>query len=161
MEEKLSILLKQIKYDDLNKSSFNGGKIKEIKGNRNRDSYCFYIELESPLSVDAYLEFKEKLPLGFPTIKSVSFKFELKNYVVDNIKEYITLFMNEYTKENPLLSIFKDNKYDIDVHLVVAYGVKISEVVNEVSKRIAYEANKKYGNIFGKVNVYVDDLLNL
>ena len=114
MEEKLNILLNQIKFDDLNKSSFNGGKIEQIKGNRNHDSYCFYIELESPLSIDAYLEFKEKLPLGFPTVKNVSFKFNLKSYTMDNIKEYINLFMDEYTKENPLLSMFQDNKCEID-----------------------------------------------
>ena len=114
MEEKLNILLNQIKIDDLNKSSFNGGKIEQIKGNRSHDNYCFYIDLESPLSIDAYLEFKEKLPLGFPTVKNVSFKLNLKNYTVDNIKEYINLFMDEYTKENPLLSMFKDNKCEID-----------------------------------------------
>ena len=91
MEEKLNILLNQIKYDDLNRSSFNGGKIEQIKGNRSHDNYCFYIDLESPLSIDAYLEFKEKLPLGFPTVKNVSFKLNLKNYTVDNIKEYINL----------------------------------------------------------------------
>ena len=88
--------------------------IEQIKGNRSHDNYCFYIDLESPLSIDAYLEFKEKLPLGFPTVKNVSFKLNLKNYTVDNIKEYINLFMDEYTKENPLLSMFKDNKCEID-----------------------------------------------
>ena len=41
MEEKLNILLNQIKIDDLNKSSFNGGKIEQIKGNRSHDNYCF------------------------------------------------------------------------------------------------------------------------
>ncbi len=80
---------------------------------------------------------------------------------VRSIKNQLVILKKENYVDGVLIFKNKDGKYDIDVHLIVAYGVKISEVVNEVSKRIAYEANKKYGNIFNKINVYVDDLLNL
>lgn len=80
---------------------------------------------------------------------------------VRSIKNQLVILKKENYVDGVLVFKGKDSKYDIDVHIVVAYGVKVSEVVNEVSKRIAYEANKKYGNVFGKVNVYVDDLLNL
>ncbi len=52
-------------------------------------------------------------------------------------------------------------KYVVDVHVVVAYGVKISEVVSELSKGILYTLNKKYGKIFSKVNIFVEELRDL
>ncbi len=80
---------------------------------------------------------------------------------VKSIKNQLVILKKENYVDGVLVFKNLKDKYDIEVHLVVAYGVKISEVVNEVSKRISYEASKKYGNIFSKINVYVDDLLNL
>ncbi|MDD7616208.1 MAG: Asp23/Gls24 family envelope stress response protein [bacterium] len=65
------------------------------------------------------------------------------------------------TKENLSEGVFikKDkDHFIIDIHLICAYGVKVTEIVNEVSKRIFYILRKKYGELFSKVNVYVDDL---
>ena len=65
------------------------------------------------------------------------------------------------TKENLSEGVFikKDkDQFIIDIHLICAYGVKVTEIVNEVSKRIFYILRKKYGELFSKVNVYVDDL---
>ena len=53
------------------------------------------------------------------------------------------------------------NKYVVDVHVVVAYGVKITEVVNELGKRLSYNLNKTYGKVFGKINIYVEELRDL
>ena len=58
------------------------------------------------------------------------------------------------TKENLSEGVFikKDkDQFIIDI-------VKVTEIVNEVSKRIFYILRKKYGELFSKVNVYVDDL---
>ncbi|MCB9499147.1 MAG: Asp23/Gls24 family envelope stress response protein [Erysipelotrichaceae bacterium] len=80
---------------------------------------------------------------------------------VKTIKNQLVILRKQNYVEGIL--IFKNSKgrYDIDVHLICAYGVKISEVVNEVSKRIAYETKKKYGPRFNKINVYIEDLLDL
>ena len=43
----------------------------------------------------------------------------------------------------------------------MAYGVKISEVVRELYKGISYNLNKKYGPIFNKINIYVEELRDL
>ena len=53
------------------------------------------------------------------------------------------------------------SKYNVDIHLTVAYGVKITEVASEVSNRILYFLNKRFGSLFNKVNVYVEELRDL
>lgn len=53
------------------------------------------------------------------------------------------------------------SRYSVDIHLVVAYGVKITEVANEVNNRILYFLNKQYSGLFNKVNVYVEELCDL
>ncbi|MGP1414208.1 MAG: Asp23/Gls24 family envelope stress response protein [Bacillales bacterium] len=52
-------------------------------------------------------------------------------------------------------------RYNVDIHLIVAYGVKITEVASEVSNRILYFLNRKYPGLFNKINVYVEELHDL
>lgn len=60
------------------------------------------------------------------------------------------------------ISIYKlGARYNVDIHLAVAYGVKITEVASEASNRILYFLNKRYFGIFNKVNVYVEELRDL
>jgi uncharacterized alkaline shock family protein YloU len=80
---------------------------------------------------------------------------------VKTIKNQLVILRKQNYVEGILIFKNSKGKYDIDVHLICAYGVKISEVVNEVSKRIAYETKKKYGPRFNKINVYIEDLLDL
>ncbi|MBP5694543.1 MAG: Asp23/Gls24 family envelope stress response protein [Bacilli bacterium] len=49
-------------------------------------------------------------------------------------------------------------KFNVDIHIVVASGVKITEIASELSKRITYVLKKKYGELFKKVNVYVEEI---
>lgn len=51
--------------------------------------------------------------------------------------------------------------FSCEVHLICAYGVKITEIVNEVSKRVSYVLKKKYGELFNKLSVYVEELREL
>ncbi len=53
------------------------------------------------------------------------------------------------------------SKYNVDIHLAVAYGVKITEVASEVSNRILYFLNKQFHGLFNKINVYVEELRDL
>ncbi|MCI1244681.1 MAG: Asp23/Gls24 family envelope stress response protein [Bacilli bacterium] len=49
----------------------------------------------------------------------------------------------------------KTKGYEVDVYIVAAYGVKITEVLSEVQKRIRYELEKAFAIPFQYVNVYV------
>lgn len=77
-----------------------------------------------------------------------------------SIKEKLIILKKENYVEGVNVTKDKD-KFNIDVHLVCAYGIKITEIVNEVSKRIAYVLTKKYGELFSKINVYVEELRDL
>lgn len=48
--------------------------------------------------------------------------------------------------------------YQVDVYLVVAYGVKLTEVATEVQKKIAYDLKKVFPIEYWKVNVFIQDV---
>ena len=48
--------------------------------------------------------------------------------------------------------------YEVDVYIVCAYGVKLTEVALEVQKMVRYELEKTFGMKFPSVNVFVQDL---
>ncbi len=44
---------------------------------------------------------------------------------------------------------------EVDVFIIVSYGVKISEVLSEVQKRLKYEIEQCFSVTLNKVNIYV------
>ena len=48
--------------------------------------------------------------------------------------------------------------YEVDVYIVCAYGVKLTEVASEVQKMVKYELEKTFGMKFPKINICVQDL---
>jgi uncharacterized alkaline shock family protein YloU len=46
----------------------------------------------------------------------------------------------------------------VDLYLIVAYGVKITEIVNEVQKKVKYDLEQKFDVKFLAVNVYVQSV---
>ena len=113
MDEKLQILLNQIGYSKDRYSSFEGANLEVIKGNKEKDNYVFYINLKNPLKIDEYDEFVTKLPLAFPSIKSVSSNFKTSSIDKEDVKNYYNYFLNSYINENPLLEMFKENNVDV------------------------------------------------
>lgn len=51
-----------------------------------------------------------------------------------------------------------DNTIKIDIHVVVSYGVKISEVVSELQKRVKYTVEKTFNVDISEVNVFVESI---
>ena len=47
---------------------------------------------------------------------------------------------------------------ELDLYIIVSYGVKISEIVHEVQMRVKYMLEKNLELDFKKVNVYVQDV---
>ncbi|MBR2685041.1 MAG: Asp23/Gls24 family envelope stress response protein [Erysipelotrichaceae bacterium] len=61
-------------------------------------------------------------------------------------------------KENYAKGIVVTNNgdsYDLDLYIVISYGVKISEVVTEVQKKVKYELEKELDLTFRCVNIFV------
>ncbi len=48
--------------------------------------------------------------------------------------------------------------YEIDLYVVISSGVKISEVVTEVQKRVKYELSKHLELEFNAVNIFVQGI---
>ncbi|MBO5528421.1 MAG: Asp23/Gls24 family envelope stress response protein [Bacilli bacterium] len=48
--------------------------------------------------------------------------------------------------------------YEVDVYLCCAYGVKLSEILAEVQKKVKYELEKNFSVHFASVNVFVVDI---
>lgn len=49
----------------------------------------------------------------------------------------------------------KDDGYEIDLYIIISFGVKISEVILEVQKKVKYMLEKTLEQDFNKINVYV------
>ena len=81
---------------------------------------------------------------------------------VKTFKNQLVILKQENYFDGIIVDKLLNGKYDVEIHLIVAYGIRITEVINEVSKRIRYEVKKRYGaNLLNMVNVYVEDLLDL
>lgn len=48
-----------------------------------------------------------------------------------------------------------DSGYELDLYIIVSFGVKISEVIFEVQKKVKYILEKTLEQDFKRVNVYV------
>lgn len=51
-----------------------------------------------------------------------------------------------------------EDGYEIDLYVVISSGVKISEVVSEVQKRVKYDLNKHLDVDFNAVNIFVQGI---
>ncbi len=49
-------------------------------------------------------------------------------------------------------------KYEVDVFIYCAFGIKLTEVASEVQNRVKYELEKTFAISLGAVNVFVQDI---
>lgn len=77
---------------------------------------------------------------------------------VKDVRNTIATILNADNYVEGILLRKVKSKYVVDVHVVIVYGVKISEVVNELSKRLSYTLEKKFGKIFSEINIFVEEL---
>jgi len=53
------------------------------------------------------------------------------------------------------------DKIDIEIYVVVALGVKVSEVCFEIQKKVRYVAERTFGNHIQDINVFVQGIKGL
>lgn len=51
-----------------------------------------------------------------------------------------------------------DSTYELDLYIVISYGVRVSEVVYELQKKVKYMVEAALSQEFSKINVYVQDV---
>ena len=74
-----------------------------------------------------------------------------KNFIKDGISELLK--KNNYTKGVVVREV--ENELALDLYIVVSFGVKISEVVHEVQKKVKYTLENVLDLSFNQINVYV------
>ena len=80
-----------------------------------------------------------------------------KSLVRDNIAELLR-------KENYSQGVFarqRKHGIEIDMYIIVSYGVRITEVVSEVQKKVKYVLEKTLNMKFNYINVYVQNVKNI
>ena len=137
MQNKLELLLKQIKISD--EKNFNGGSLDKIVCNRNKDKYAFCLTLKNALPIETYINFNEKLKEKFKPAH-ISSRFNLENYNIDNIIDYYKYYIEKYSKEAPLLKQFLDSKLileDSTLYIEItnkAEKMKINSIIKDLEK---------------------------
>lgn len=74
-----------------------------------------------------------------------------RNQIKDGLA--VILRKENYSKGVIIRSEFED--IEIDLYVVVGYGVKISEVSHEIQKRVSYDIEQYFNRKVKAVNVYV------
>lgn len=75
-----------------------------------------------------------------------------KNLIKDGINDLLK-------KENISKGIIvknKKNNLEVDIYIIVSYGVKISEVTSEIQKRVKYTIEKTLNVDVDTINVFVE-----
>ncbi|CAM3042714.1 Asp23/Gls24 family envelope stress response protein [Lactococcus laudensis] len=77
-----------------------------------------------------------------------------KNAVKDNFK---TLLRQENYAKGVVISA-NDNGVDVDIYVIVSFGVKISEVAKNVQERVKFNLENQLGITANSVNVFVQNV---
>lgn len=80
-----------------------------------------------------------------------------KNSLRDGIAELLG-------KDNYNRGVFarkRKHEIEIDMYIIVSYGVRITEVISEVQKKVKYVLEKTLNRKFNTINVYVQNIKNL
>ncbi len=150
--DKLSLLLNQINIEN---KYFENGKLDKIICNKNKDKYLFCLTLNNILPLKIYIKFIHNLKKHFNQV-NVSAKISAKNYTEKDLKEYYNHFLENYSKEAPLLKMFININITLDDdNLIVNLTNKAEEMKFQSIKKILKEDLNKAGfntNIITKID---------
>lgn len=142
MNNKLELLLSQIKLPEEYLSYFKGGKLEKIKCNKAKDKYVFCINIENILPLAVYFEFKKLLKSHFNNVESVDVKFTSTNYKEEKLLNYYHHYIKEYSKQAPLLSIFLESKIELKNNQFIievankAEEMKFESIKEDIQKKL-------------------------
>ena len=114
MDDKLQLLLDQIKIDESEKKSFENGKLNKIVCNKAKDKYVFCLSLNSPLPLPTYEDFNKKLKTRFFNVKSIKSQISASSFDLEKLTDYYRHFLENYSKEAPLLKMFVNIPLKLD-----------------------------------------------
>ena len=77
-----------------------------------------------------------------------------KNAVKDNVRN----ILRQENFSKGVVVTTTDNQTEVDVYVVISYGVKISEVAKNIQERVRFNLENQLGILAAKVNVYVQNV---
>lgn len=142
MDDKLQLLLNQIKIDESKRTSFKNGKLNKIVCNKAKDKYVFCLSLNTPLPLNLYEEFNQKLKQRF-NVKSIKSQISTINFDIDLLTDYYIHFLENYSKEAPLLKMFVNIPLKLDDdNLLIELTNKAEEMkFNSIKKPLEKDLN--------------------
>lgn len=145
--DKLKLLLDQIKIKD--QEYFEGGKLEKIVCNKAKDKYVFCLELPKPLPLQEYKELNKKLKERFQNVKSVKTKIKTNKLEIEKLKEYYKHYMENYSKEAPLLKMFLNVQINLDEeNLLISLTNKAEEMkFNSIKETLEKDLNNSGFNV--------------
>ena len=90
--------------------------------------------------------------------KAVSECYGIVGVTANKVSDSFYDLLNRKNNGKGVIVHNKDNKITLDVHVIVSYGVKISEVVSELQKRVKYIVEKTFNVDIIAVNVFVESI---
>lgn len=149
MDDKLQLLLEQIKLNENQKNSFKNGKLNKIVCNKTKDKYVFCLSLTNPLPLQTYLEFSKKLKTRFFNFKSIKSQINTNNFSIELLTEYYRHFLENYSKEAPLLKMFVTTSLTLDDdNLLIDLTNKAEEMkFNSIKKQLEKDLKSSGFNI--------------
>ena len=146
MNDKLKLLLDQIKINET--SYFESGKLEKIVCNKAKDKYVFCISLKNPLPLTLYENFNKSLKQKF-NVKSIKSKITTSNFNIETLTEYYNHFLENYSKEAPLLKMFINIPLKLDEdNLLIELTNKAEEMkFNSIKKVLEKDLNNAGFNI--------------
>lgn len=157
MNDKLKILLNQIGMKKENYSFFNDGSLDKIVGNKNKDSYKFYLSLNQTLPFQIYIELFDKLKIKYNKY-NVFVEIKVKNKDISHVKDYYTYLLKENSLNEPLLETFVESEIEYSNNtLIVTLANKAEEMkFNSIINKLI-DLFEKVGYVDTKIETIIDE----
>lgn len=127
MDIKLKKLIDKLNLSDICINELNTGKLIKIVGNKDKTKYNFYIEIENNITVESFIEFKQKLNEFYSDIESVNVVFSVHNLTDAFVVNYFKMIIDYFSKDSVMLKSFKDNKIEYENNILKIYVNNIAE----------------------------------
>ena len=74
------------------------------------------------------------------------------------VNEVVSINEKKGKEDAIYVHIEKDNTFSLDIHVIVAYGVKVTETIRSLQKTIRFYMNRLYPKACTKINIYADGI---
>ena len=158
MDSNMKVLIERLGLSDDCIKQLQNSSIEKIVGSKDKTDYCFYINIDHSFSIELYIEFVNKLKETFKNIENINVVFNVKEINNNLLIDYLKYIIEFYSKESSMLSMFVNNKIEVNDNEVIVYVDNIAELKKLEEYKIRFEEYLNrvgYKNI--KLNILVDE----